>query len=90
FNEDEDVYGLQGVVHSSGKTEYAPKISNAKRPKIVSEHGTRVTLLGMLPDQDTMLPPEGIGGIRESWIIRYLNTRFFRIPEGVELFGRIG
>lgn len=90
YNEDEAVYGLQGVVQTSGRTEYAPKISNTKKPKIIGDHGSRVTLLGMLPSQDTMLPPEGVGGIRESWIVRYLNSRFFRIPECVELFARIG
>ncbi|MDB5618101.1 ATP-binding protein [Tardiphaga sp.] len=90
YNSDEGVYGLQGVVQSSGLTEYAPKIPLNKKPKIITKHGTRVTLLGMLPDQDTMLPPEGVGGIRESWIIRYLNTRFFKVPECVDLFARIG
>jgi hypothetical protein len=90
FNEDEGVYGLQGVDHPNGQTEYAPKISNAKKPKVIGDHGTRVTLMGMTSGQDTMLPPEGVSGIRESWIVRYLNTRFFRIPESVELLARIG
>jgi hypothetical protein len=90
FNSEEGAYGLQGVTDAAGRTEYAPKISNAKKPKIVVKHGTRVTLLGMSPEQDTMLPPEGVGGIKESWIIRYLNTRFFRIPDQIELFARIG
>ncbi|WLB55049.1 ATP-binding protein [Bradyrhizobium sp. 521_C7_N1_3] len=90
YNEDEGVYGLQGAVHANGLTEYAPKIPNAKKPKIINGHGTRVTLLGMSSSQDTMLPPEGVGGIRESWIVKFLNTRFFKIPEGVELFARIG
>lgn len=90
YNEDEGVYGLQGASDSNGNTEYTFKISDAKKPKWITEHGTRVTLLGMLPDQDTMLPPEGIGGIRESWIVLYLNSRFFRVPEGIELLARIG
>ena len=78
---------LQGV---DGKTIYSPKIPESKRPDLLAEHGTRVTLFGMSEEQDTMLPPEGIGGIRESWIALYLTTRFFTIPEGVKISVRIG
>jgi len=90
YNEDDGIYGLQGV-ETNGRTDYAIRASNTRRPKIIGDHGTRVTLLGMTPEQDTMLPPEGVSSnIRESWIVRYLNTRFFRIPEGIELYGRVG
>lgn len=90
YNEDEGVYGLQGVSDANGNTHYTFKIASAKKPKTIGASGTRVTLLGMSSEQDTMLPPPGIGGIRESWIILYLNSRFFRIPDNIELFGRVG
>lgn len=90
YNEEENLYGLQGFSDSNGNTEFAPRISNANKPKIINEHGTRVTLFGMEDDQDTMLPPEGIGGIRESWIALFLNSRFFQIPDNVNISARIG
>ena len=65
YNADAGVYGLQGITRADGHTEYALKFPKNKKPKIVSEQGTRVTLLGMVPKQDTMMPPEGVGGIRE-------------------------
>ena len=89
YNEDEGIYGLQGV-ENNGRTEYAVQLPSEMKPKFINDHGTRVTLFGMSPAQDTMLPPEGVSGIRESWIVKYLNTRFFRVPEGIELFSRIG
>jgi hypothetical protein len=89
YNEDEGIYGLQGV-EINGRTNYAIPLPNEKKPKIIGDHGTRVTLFGMSPNQDTMVPPEGVSGIRESWIVKYLNTRFFSLPAGIELFSRIG
>lgn len=45
-------------------------------------HGTMVTLLGRTPDENTALPPDGAaGGVR--WLVRYLNRRFLRFPDGV-------
>ncbi|MDQ9170699.1 ATP-binding protein [Oxalobacteraceae bacterium R-40] len=90
FNEEEGAYGLQGFPTNSGEIEFAPRIKNSNKPKIIKDHGTRVTLWGMHKNQDTMAPPEGVSGIRESWILLYLNSRFFRIPKGIELYARIG
>lgn len=90
YNSDANAYGIRGYSDEAGRTDFAPAIRDSLKPKIVDKHGTRVTLLGMDPNQDTMSPPEAIGGIRESWIVRYYNTRFFRIPHGVEFFARIG
>lgn len=90
YNEDEGVYGLSGVSLEDGSTHYAPKIADSSKPKIIENHGTRVTLMGMTDQHDTMLAPEGIGGARESWVILYLNSRFFHIPQNVEMYARIG
>lgn len=49
---------------------------------IKAGHGTMVTLLGRTEEENTMLPPEGaVGAVR--WLVRYLNRRFLRFPEGV-------
>src|SRR5262249_8348260 len=51
---------------------------------IAAGHGTMVTLLGESEEGNTMLPPESaVGGVR--WLIRYLNRRFLRFPEGVKV-----
>lgn len=90
YNEDEGVYGLQGFDRPDGTTRYALQVPNSIKPKVIDKHGTRVTLMGMTDQQDTMLQPEGVLGARESWTVLYLNSRFFRIPEGVEMYARIG
>ncbi|HKP90629.1 MAG TPA: hypothetical protein VJT75_11740 [Thermoleophilaceae bacterium] len=52
------------------------------REIIEAGHGTMVTLLGRSGDANTMLPPEGaVGAVR--WLVRYLNRRFMRFPDGV-------
>ncbi len=48
-----------------------------------------VVLLGMMDDQNTMEPPEGIEG-RQRWITKYLNTRYFRFPTGIAVKVREG
>jgi len=90
FDSEQGIYGIQGIPSPDGKTLYAIELPAKDKPKEITDHGTRVTLWGMEDQQDTMMPPTGINGIRESWISFYLNTRFFRIPKGVTLSARIG
>jgi hypothetical protein len=90
YNSDEGIYGIQGIPSDDGLTHYAIKIPDKDKPSEIGTHGTRVTLMGMSWMQDTMLPPEGVSGIKESWIALYLNSRFFRIPDHIEMGARIG
>lgn len=90
FNSSEGVYGIQGVPSPDGLTHYSIRLHDKDKPSEIKSHGTRVTLWGMAEQQDTMLPPEGVSGIKESWIALYLNSRFFKIPAGVEMGARIG
>lgn len=90
YNDHEGMYGLQGTRLDNGDLQYAPKINDHTKPRIIEAHGTRVTLFGMEDEQDTMMPPEGVGGARESWIVLYLNSRFFRLPAEVEMVARVG
>lgn len=90
YDDEARIYGIQGA-DRYGKTIFAPKLKDDDKPALISEqHGTRVTLFGMTEDQDTMLPLSGVSGIRESWLVMYLNSRFFRIPENIEIKARIG
>lgn len=90
YNSSEGIYGIEGASSDDGLTHYAIRIPDKDKPSEIGTHGTRVTLMGMSKLQDTMLPPDGVSGIRESWIALYLNSRFFRIPDHVELGARIG
>ena len=90
YNEQEDVFGIQGFSNSEGEVVYARPIDDSLKPEIIDAHGTRVTLLGMKPEQDTMLPPEGMGHDRAGWIAQYLNNRFFTLPSRIQIQARIG
>jgi len=90
FDEKQGAYGLQGVPGSDGTSHYAIPLSEKDKPSEIADHGTRVTLWGMTDQQDTMVPPEGISGIRESWLALYLNSRFFNLPPKIEVSARIG
>lgn len=91
YNDEQGIYGVQGVATSDGQMIYAVPIPKEIRPpEPIEQHGTRVTLFGMTENQDTMTPPDGIPGIRESWLTLFLNTRYFRIPKGIEIHSRIG
>lgn len=89
YDDDSRIYGIKGV-DNNGRTIYAPKLNENNKSKLIQEHGTRVTLWGMTEDQDMMQPPPGISGARESWLVLYLNSRFFRIPENIDIQARIG
>lgn len=91
YHKDQHLYGIEGATTPDGsQTIYAVELPASAKPANIDQHGTRVTLFGMASNQDTMFPPEGVSGIRESWLALYLNSRFFVLPEGIELSARIG
>ncbi len=90
YNPEVDQFGIQGFTNPEGEVIYARPIDDALKPSIISAHGTRVTLLGMKPEQDTMLPPEGMGHDRSGWIAHYLNHRFFTLPANIRIQARTG
>ncbi len=49
------------------------------------QHGTKVILLGKSDDENTFAPPEHLGGQLKTWLVRYLNSRYFELPSGIEL-----
>jgi hypothetical protein len=80
---DTDTYGLRR--HQNG--EFWLPISNDIRPDAIKDHGTMVILLGNKLGESTIeSPPEG--QIPSRWILRYLNTRYFRFPQGVTVKAR--
>ncbi len=86
---DEGVYGLRQFEHPDGSFQHWAYVSDDVKPDAIKEHGTMVILLGNEHDQNTMFPPEGTP-MPSRWVLRYLNSRYFRFPEGVTVKAREG
>jgi hypothetical protein len=83
----ERVYGLKRWPQNNG--EFWCKVSDDLKPESVSSHGTVVTLLGESDKHDTMQAPPQTP-MPSRWILRYLNSRYFRFPNGVSVSAREG
>jgi hypothetical protein len=80
---DTGCYGLRR--HQNG--EFWLPITDDIRPEPIKQHGTMVILLGKKPGENTMdAPPEAF--IPSRWIVRYLNSRYFRFPHTVTVKAR--
>lgn len=90
YDEDERAYGIVPFDREDGVTEWCLLLDESERPSVISDHGTRVTLLGMTAEEDTMLAPAEARGGQENWLYQYLNTRFFKLPDDIEVQARIG
>ena len=75
---EENVYGLKRWAKNEG--EFWTPASDDLKPKEIKEHGTLVVLIGNSDDENTMDAPPGTP-MRSRWILRYLNTRYFRFPQ---------
>jgi hypothetical protein len=87
FDPAEKVYGLKRWPQNGG--EFWCKVSDDLKPKQIQNHGTMVTLLGDSDDHNTMNPPAGTP-MPSRWVLRYLNSRYFRFPSGVVVSAREG
>ncbi|MHB8380137.1 MAG: hypothetical protein ACYDB2_09540 [Acidimicrobiales bacterium] len=85
-----DQYGLQQFTLPDGRFDHWGYLDDAVKPSDwIQEHGTKVVLLGNDNDDDTMSAPKGAPS-PSRWVSRYLNTRYFRFPEGVAVKAREG
>jgi len=82
-------YGLQQLQRPDGSFGHWAHISDDVKPEIIVQHGTKVVLLGKSPGQNTMEPPPGAMS-PSRWVTRYLNTRFYEIPNGITVKAREG
>lgn len=85
----EGQYGLKQWPHSDGSYEHYLPVENDVKPEQIDEHGTMVVLLRLAQDDDTMRAPARAPS-PSRWVSKYLNTRYFRLPEGVTLRAREG
>ncbi len=81
-------YGLRQQIEPDGSlTPYLQIPFNSipeELREINADSGTMVTMIGKTEDEDTFTnPPEGEQG--KEWLSRYLNGRFFNLPERISL-----
>jgi len=82
-------YGLKQWRHADGSYEHYLPIEDDVKPEAIDDHGTMVVLLGATEDDETIRAPSGIPS-PSRWISKYLNTRYFQLPQTVKLRAREG
>ena len=83
-------WGLEPQHGSDGRSDFWRPLGEHDKPWLLrgQDHGTQVVLLGRHERHDTIQPPESVTDARRRWITRYLNGRFLRLPEQVEVLVR--
>jgi hypothetical protein len=80
-------YGLRRLALPDGRYESWAPVEDSLKPPQIADHGTVVILLGNQENEDTAQAPAE-AAVPSHWIARYLNTRYFRFPEGVTVRAR--
>ena len=83
-------WGLEPQRWTNGHTDFWRPLGEADKPWLLrgQAHGTQVVLLGQHAGHDTTQAPRSVTEGRQHWIMRYLNCRFLRLPERVEVLVR--
>jgi hypothetical protein len=82
-------YGLRQIERPDGTYGHWAGLDDDVKPDAIGRHGTKIVLYGNSASADTMAaPPEAASP--SIWIAKYLNTRYFRFPEGVTIKARQG
>lgn len=82
-------YGLMQLQRPDDSWGHWAHVEDSIKPDLISSHGTKVMLNGLTEDSNTMIAPEGAAS-PSRWVTRYLNTRYFRFPEGITVKAREG
>ena len=82
-------YGLRQLARPDGTFGHWAEIEDDVKPELIGDHGTVVVLMGNTQDADTLTPPEGTPS-PSRWIAKYLNSRYYVLPSGVEVRAREG
>jgi hypothetical protein len=83
-------WGLEPQRWPDGHSDYWRQLDEQEKPWLLrgQDHGTQVVLLGRHERHDTTHPPDSVTEGRRQWIARYLNGRFMRLPQQVEVLVR--
>lgn len=82
-------YGLRQFRTDDDSFVHCVEVDDDVKPESIKAHGTKVVLLGHSETADTMTAPQG-SAAPSRWISKYLNTRYFRFPEGITVKAREG
>ena len=82
-------YGLKQWELADGNFSHFFPLEDSVKPDSIKQNGTKVILLGLYDDANTMKAPEEAAA-PSRWISKYLNTRYFRFPEGTTVKAREG
>ncbi|MBZ5559958.1 MAG: ATP-binding protein [Acidobacteriia bacterium] len=82
-------YGLRQIQRPDGTFGHWADLDDLVKPEVIGEHGTKIILFGNSPEQDTMKAPAEAAS-PSAWIAKYLNSRYFQIPDGVTIRARQG
>lgn len=84
-----DASGQYGLISfaEDDETDFVADLEDGQQPDIVAAAGagTRIVLMGQRADQDTCAPPDDAGTTSAQWVRRYLNMRYFRIPQNIKI-----
>jgi uncharacterized membrane protein YgcG len=78
-----NTYGLKRFPNG----EFWVALEDTIKPEPIESHGTMVVLLGKDAADNTANAPQG-ALIPSRWILRYLNTRYFRFPASITVKAR--
>jgi hypothetical protein len=81
---DSQVYGLRQFESPEGSFAHWRPLPTEVKPALIDQSGTMVVLLGRGEDDNTAVCPAG-AAYPSHWLARYLNTRYFRFPDGVRV-----
>lgn len=84
-----NIYGLRRFERPDGSFEYWTGVEDAIKPPAIDKHGTMVVLLGNGENESTIQAAAGTP-MPSRWILRYLNSRYFRFPKGITVKAREG
>ena len=82
--------GQYGAVKMGGKNSFEI-LEDAEKPSIIKDHGCVVTLLGDEDKDNTTLPSNKYGLLKNSriskseWLTCYLNTKFYNVPNNIKI-----
>jgi hypothetical protein len=82
-------YGLKQYERPDGTFGHFVEIIDDLKPSPIKAHGTMVVLLGNEGVESTVQPPSGTPA-PSRWIAKYLNTRYYRFPDGITVKAREG
>ena len=80
---DSEEFGLRSFELSDGSFAHAAPIGDELRPSVFKKHGTAVVLLGRTADENTYVK-SGVP-YPTHWLTRYLNRRYYQLPEGITI-----